>query len=307
MSDLYLGVAIMAVLAAVAFALTLLFTRKAPMWVVDGLAALVVVGIAVYARYLWDDTYVAKLLPYSNLIIVSNWFPIAAAILAGLVWRRIGNTPAKFLGLGRGEYGSTPRKLLAATVLFGAGMLSSAWPIFGTPPECGNDWQGDICLQTTEATCSPAAGATLLQSYGVYASEQEMADLCLTRRGTTWKGLYRALSIKGETVGLRVEVANRTADELTANFTDPCILQCELLLNGDRDELTYQMEGWVPGQPHSVVLLDVIHSKELGDHYLVADPTAFAEVWSRDNLVKLWHGQTLGLVPMDGPATDRND
>lgn len=297
MTDLYLGLAIMTLLSGVLFGLTLLVTRRAPMWVVDGLAGLVVVGIAVYARWLWEETFVARLLPFSNLIVVSNWFPLAAAVLAGLVWRRIGNTPAKFLGLGKGEFGSLPRKLFAAIVLFGAAFFSMIWPLLGEAPECGTDWQGDICLQTTPATCSAAAGATLLQNYGIYASEQEMAELCLTRQGTSWKGLYRGLSLKGAPVGRQVEVANLTIDDLAHDFTGPCILQCELQLDDTGDDFEYQMEGWVPGQPHSVVLLDVIENKQQGKQFLIADPTAFAEVWSRDHLQKLWHGQILRMKP----------
>lgn len=296
MFDLYLGLLIMTALAGMMMALAMVLTRNAPMRVIDGLAALVVIGIAVYARWFWDETFVADILPFSNLIIVSNWFPLAAGLLAGLVWRRIGNRPAKFLGLGKVRFGSTPRKVLAAVVLFGAGLLSMAWPLLGSPPDCGNDWQGDICLQTTEATCSPAAGATLLQNYGIYASEQEMAELCLTRRGTSWKGLYRALAIKGKTVNKNVDVADLTVDQLANDFSEPCILQCELKIEDSGANMGYQMDGWVPGQPHSVVLLDVIEHDTLGQQFIVADPTAFAEVWNRENLRKLWHGQILRLV-----------
>src|SRR5260221_7046371 len=36
---------------------------------------------------------------------------------------------------------------------------------------------------------------TLFRS-GISATEQEMADLCITRRGTYWQGLYRGLKLK---------------------------------------------------------------------------------------------------------------
>lgn len=306
MTDLYLGLVIMILLGGVMFALTLRVTRKAPMWLVDGLAGLVVVGIAVYARWIWEDLFVARLLPFSNLIVVSNWFPLAAGMLAGLAWRRIGNKPAKFLGLGKGEYGSTPRKALVATVLFAAGAFSLIWPILGSPPICDNDWQGDICMQTTPATCSPAAAATLLQNYGVYASEQEMAELCLTRGGTSWKGLYRGLALKGGPVGRRVDVAQISIDTLIEGFVEPCILQCELKMDAAGDDLAYQMEGWVPGQPHSLVLLDVQRHSRMGDLFWIADPSNRLEVWSREDLARLWQGQTLRLVPEANFAADRD-
>jgi len=305
MLDLYIGILIMTALSGVMFALTMLVTRRAPMWVVDGLAALDVIAIAVYARWIWEDTFIGRLLPYSNLIIISNWFPLAAGMLAGLVWRRIGDNPAKFLGLGSLEFGSRPRKLLAAAVLFAAGLFSMVWPMLGTPPECGNDWEGDICMQTTPSTCSPAAAATLLQFYGVYANEQEMADLCLTRRGTSWKGLFRGLTLKGAGAGRRADVAEVSAEELVAGFSEPCILQCELEIGSDPDDFAYQMDGWVPGQPHSLVLLDVQHHPEVGELFWIADPSNRLEVWSRRNLVKLWHGQILRLVPREGPVSNR--
>jgi hypothetical protein len=300
MSDLILGLAIMTALSVAVMGLAMIATRRAPLWIVDGVAALVVVGIAVYARWFWDSLFVARILPFSNLIVVSNWFPLAAGLLSGLVWRRIGNRPAKFLGLGRGEFSSRPRKFFAASVLFVVGFLSMAWPLVGTPPECGSEWQGDICLQTTEATCSPAAGATLLQNYGIYASEQEMAELCLTRRGTSWKGLYRALMLKGAEVGRRADAVRMNLEDLSEGFSEPCILQCELRSESEAESFNYQMEGWVPGQPHSVVLLDVVEHPTLGKQFLIADPTAFAELWSRENLEQLWHGEVLRLVPDGG-------
>jgi hypothetical protein len=307
MTDLYLGLTIMILLGGIMFGVTMAVTRKAPVWLVDGLAGLVVIGIAVYARWLWDETFVGRLLPFSNLIIVSNWFPLAAGMLAGLAWRRIGDKPAKFLGLGKGEYGSTPRKVLVATVLFAAGAFSLVWPMLGSPPHCDNEWQGDICLQTTPSTCSPAAAATLLQNYGVYASEQEMAELCLTRVGTTWKGLYRGLALQAAPIGRRVEVAELTIDDLVEGFAEPCILQCELQLDANGDDLAYQMEGWVPGQPHSLVLLDVQHHSQLGTRFWVADPSSYIEVWSRQDVERLWQGQTLRLVAAQRPSTSRED
>jgi hypothetical protein len=310
MNDLYLGLGTMTVLMGIMFVFARLLTRTAPMWVVDALAALEVVLIAVYARWIWDETFVAQWLPYSNLIVVSNWFPMAAGFLAGLVWRRIGDRPAKFLGLGKGEYGSTPRKFLAASVLFVAGILSAAWPLFGRTPVCGHHWEGDICFQTTDATCSAAAGATLLQQYGVYVSEQVMAELCLTRdgtrwrgiqltrRGTNWKGLYRALSIKGREAGREVQASQLSIDELLDNFTEPVILQCELLVEEFSSDSRYDLSGWVRGQSHSVVLLDVFERQ--GETMLmVSDPSlkdVYVEFWTRKDLATLWHGQVLRLV-----------
>ena len=83
--------------------------------------------------------------------------------------------------------------------------------------------------------------------------------------------------------------------------------QCELEIGSSADDFSYQMEGWVPGQPHSLVLLDIQRHSRLGELFWIADPSNRLEVWSRENLVKLWHGQILRLVPREGPSIRRED
>lgn len=294
MTDLYLGIVIQVILMGASFMLAWWMTRSAPTWVCDLLAAVTVIAIAVYARWFWEHSFMATLLPFSNLIIVSNWFPLAAGFLAGLVWQRIRDTPEHIPLLPRlGKFRGWPRRIFATTVLAAAGLSTLVAPLVGQPPVCGNEWAGDLCFQTSEATCSAAAAATLLQFYGVYASEGEMAELCLTRRGTNWKGLYRGLSLKAATISHRVEVFDLTVDELLRQFTDPCILQCELKLDDDPTSAKYELEGWIPGQPHSVVLIEM-HD----DRFVVFDPSVGMEYdWDREALETLWHGQGLQLVP----------
>ncbi len=292
MSDLYLGIAVLVALMVASFLLASWLTRKASMVVCDLLAAITVIGIAVYARWIWEKTFMASLFPYSNLIILSNWFPIAAGFLAGLVWQRIRDTPERIPGVG--TFHGLPRRIFAAVTLAAAGCSTLVAPLLGQPPRCGNDWDGDLCYQTSGATCSAAAGATLLQFYGVYASEGEMARLCLTRYGTNWKGLYRGLTLTLEPKHRKPEVVELTIDELKQQFVDPCILQCELKIGGKQSAVPYELNGWVPGQPHSVVLMDI-----RGDLFQVFDPSVGMEVWPRDAMETLWHGQIMRVVPND--------
>ncbi len=289
MSDLYLGIAILVALMAAAFLLALLITRNASTVVCDVLAAITVIAIAVYARWIWEDTLMARLFPYSNLIVLSNWFPVAAGFLAGLVWQRIRDTPERIPGIG--TFHGLPRRIFATVLLAVAGGSTLVAPLLGQPPDCHNDWDGDLCYQTTGATCSAAAGATLLQFYGVYASEGEMAELCLTRHGTNWKGLYRGLTLNVAPQGKKVEAFELTVDELKQQFSDPCILQCELRIGEGRSSVPYELDGWVPGQPHSLVLLD-IHE----DEFQIFDPSVGIEVWTRDAMETLWHGQGMRVV-----------
>ena len=99
----------------------------------------------------------------------------------------------------------------AASPALGCGrLLAATWPLLGRTPACSERWDElGTCLQTTDYTCSPACAATLLKKYGIAATEQEMAELCLTRRGTSWQGLYRGLKLK--TAGTDWDVAGLPA------------------------------------------------------------------------------------------------
>lgn len=296
MSDLYLGIAIQLVLMGASFLLAWGLMRNASTRTCDVFAAVTVIGIAVYARWFWEHTFMARLLPFSNLIVVSNWFPLAAGFLAGLVWQRIRDTPEHLPGMSAlGKFRGSPRRVASALLLAVAGASTLVAPLLGQPPLCENEWEGDLCFQTTGATCSAAAAATLLQYYGVYGSEGEMAELCLTRRGTNWKGLYRGLTLKAATVAHRVKVVEWGIGELIEQFSEPCILQCELKLDDDDTSGKYELDGWVRGQPHSLVLVEI-----RDEGFVVFDPSVGMELWDRDAIETLWHGQAMQIVSETG-------
>jgi hypothetical protein len=74
------------------------------------------------------------------------------------------------------------RRSYTAALLAGVAGLAAVIPLLGNVPKCGEHWDRlGTCLQTTRYTCSPAAAATLLRKYDIDATEQEMAELCLTR------------------------------------------------------------------------------------------------------------------------------
>ncbi|HCD03103.1 MAG TPA: hypothetical protein DER64_21530, partial [Planctomycetaceae bacterium] len=175
MQDLYLGLALMAVLSAVAFAagIALAGDRRR---IGNGLAVGTVLLTILYIRFGWDDIRLAKLLPVSNLVIVGNLLPLSSTFLAGVVWRRIDHW----------------RRVVGVTALWIAGGYAAVAPMLARTPVCQDNWTDiGICLQTTPATCTPACAATLLRIHGISATEGEMARLCLTGpHGTNWAGLY---------------------------------------------------------------------------------------------------------------------
>ena len=283
MLDLYIGLAILAVLSLLAFALSAGLARSHH-WVGNGLAIGTVLLTFVYIRFVWDNTLLATVLPYSNLVVLGNWFPLAAGFLAGVVWSRI---PPR-------------RRLYPVLALFVAAAYSAAYPLLGHPPQCRNTWYlNTICLQTTPATCTPACAATLLKDKGIETSEAEMARLCLTRdRGTNWTGLYRGLKLQTEGTDWTVTVIHGTARELLAKLDAPVIIAVGIPFDEPPDSYYRTRWIWNPGEEHSV-LLGPPDDKGLFP-IVDPDPKVAFEKWTRKDILKLWRGQGMLLVPRDG-------
>ena len=284
MLDLVVGYAVIAALVIGLFLVTARAARSHHPHILDLAAVLTVVGLFSYIRWLWYDPRLAEWLPFANLIVVGNWLPLFSAGLAGLVWGRMANAPV--------------RRLIVAGALGMAGTLAAVYPLLGVTPECGNRWDKlGTCLQTTKHTCSAACAAMLLKKHGIDASEQEMANLCLTRRGTSWQGLFRGLKLKTAGTNWDVEVCQGPVDVVARNYGGPMILSVGLAAGApDNAEFTREF-GWVPGVNHSVVLEGV----RSGGIVVVADPSQemTREHWDREMLTTLWRGTALRLVPRE--------
>jgi hypothetical protein len=281
MADLYLGFAVIGALTVFLFFCSLWISHKVPRLTSDMFGMLIVVGMFFYIQHLWYSVCLTTLLPYSNLIVVGNWFPLAAGLLGGFAWRRV---PGRFV-----------RKSLSVASLAAVAGYAAISPTLGELPACGNVWDDEICVQTTSNTCTPACAATLLRLYGIDADEADMAELCLTREGTTWMGLYRGL--KRMTGGTRwdVEVLECGPDQLLAISDSPMILSVGL--NGNVVGLgdpRVEEWGWRPGAGHSVVML----GKDDANGWRIADPAPGygAESWSAENLRTLFRGTAIRLV-----------
>jgi hypothetical protein len=287
MLDIYLGLAITGGLSVVAFGFASVLSRQASIRLCNLLAITLVLCLVLFIRDLWSSQAMAQWLPFSNLIVVGNWMAPTVAMLGGLAWRRV---PGRFFR----------KSLLIGTMLGIAGY--SLWhPLSGQVPRCTNVWRNGVCIQSTSASCSPASAATLLRWYRIPTTEQEMAELCLTRyEGTYWQGLYRGLKLKTAGTPWDVQVfATRDLEELREKTTaGPAILTVGLVKNAECDPI-YQTEwGWVPGVSHSVVLF------HFGDdeHVRIGDPSVEdgQETWTRKDLEVLWQGYGLRLVPRSG-------
>ena len=278
MGDIYLGLLLLAVFSTATFGAGRAIGRRVSPRAANGLSLLTVIMLAAYIGWVWDKTLLAGLLPFSNLIVLGNWLPLEAGFLGGLASTQFA-MPAW-------------RRGLTVVGLQLAGVVAVLFPLMGVAPHCGNVWSEGICLQTTKQTCSAATAATLLKLHGIDATEQEMADLCLTRKGTNWMGLYRGLKRKTADTAWEVEVFTGSAGELRS-LNCPAILSVGLAQEAQANRF-YQTElGWRPGMRHSVVLLGFVTDLvEIGE----PTPDAGHERWTEDELRQLYLGQGMRLV-----------
>jgi hypothetical protein len=181
-----------------------------------------------------------------------------------------------------------------ATVLTGFALFGILYPMLGQAPRCGERWSAvGGYQQTTPYTCSAASAATLLHMHGISATEQEMAELCLTRRGTSWLGLYRGLKLKTQGTQWDVELVRCSAAEVRYHTDRPMVMEVGLEADAPIDAAFRSEFGWEPGLRHSVVLLP-----SSGDRLEILDPTPQIgrEQWDDESIRLLWRGHGLRLV-----------
>jgi hypothetical protein len=278
MTDLYAGIAILALVSQFVLMATVWSTRNITRREATAVGVVVALLMVCYLRFIWKSSVLAEYLPYSAIVVLSNWFPLAAAFLAGITWTH--------------GYGSKLRRVLFGGILFATSCWSVVSPLIGEPPICENIWdEHSVCRQTSRYTCTPAAAAMLLTWHGIQAEESEMAELCLTRKGTTWQGLFRGLTIKTRGEPYRVRVVECSWDELENKLTGPAILSVGIDPSKPYPEIYTKHWGWMPGVRHSVMLRDIIPDGRLS----IADPAVGAEYWSEFDLKTLFRGRFLTL------------
>ena len=278
MADLYTALALMLAASAGAHALGLRLGRTLGPRAAGGLALLTCGFIVCFALLFRDRLLLTRLVPSSAVVIYGNLLPPAAALLAGLAWRPIPGRAARRAAL------LLPLLLLCLYQSYGF--------LPGSPPPLEDRWEDGVCRQTSPASCSAAAAATLLRAHGIDATEAEMADLCLTRpAGTPMQGLYRGLKLK--TAGTDWAVQAFRGDIATLrNEPGPILLSVRLDRGAAVDPRYEQHWGWTPGVGHTVVLFGFRPDGRID----VGDPAAGRECWRVRDLEVLWHGEGIRLV-----------
>lgn len=280
MSDLLLGIAVVVVACFAAYFATTRIAREWRPRERNVLGVVVLALIVLYIVHVWDNPSLAAWLPFANLIVIGNWLPVAASVLAALAWcdRRY----------------SMRRRCVPVLSLTGVAGYSLLAPLLGDAPACYDRWdKHGFCVQTAPSTCGAACAATLLRMHGIDTTEAEMANLCLTREGTTWKGLYRGLKLMTEGTPWDVEVIHggpMNIDQLPG----PALI-CVGLETGNQESRLYEQEfGLMPGRTHSVILLSIVRN----DCVWVADPAPDVgkEVWTMEMLRDVWQQPSMRLV-----------
>lgn len=278
MADLYTAMAILALISQCVLMTTVKLTRDITKREATAVGFVVSLLVLCYIIFIWKSSILADYLQVSSLVVLINWFPMAAAFLAGITWTH--------------GYGSKARRIVFGGVLFATSCWSVFAPVRGEPPECENLWDLDgVCRQSSLYTCTPAAAAMLLRLNNVPADESEMADLCLTRRGTTWLGLFRGLILKTQGLPVRVRVVECTWDELTDKINGPAILSVGIDPSQTYNPAYVEDWGWHPGVRHSVLLRDI----DQNGNVLVADPAVGLEWWAPRDLETLFRGRFVSI------------
>ncbi len=238
-------------------------------------AFLVSFGLLVHGKLM-----VARWLPLSNAIILGNALPLAAAVLCGVL-------------VGRPTIPRWRSAPLAAFLL--AGTWWSVLINFLPSPVASEDrWTAEgVCLQTSEASCSAAAAATLLRHHGIVTAEAEMMRLCLTRSsGTPSLGMYRGLKLKTQGTEWRVQIVRGTARQLLDQLNSPVLLRMRLPREPSWVGRLLGWTGLLPDPGHAVVLFEATDDGRLW----VADPSTGKHRWRAEDFLPRWRGEGVRLV-----------
>jgi predicted double-glycine peptidase len=278
MADLYRAMALVLAAAAGAFFVGRRVSRATSPRVAGALAFLTCAFIVCFALFVRDHLLLTRLVPSSAVIIYGNPLPPAVALLCGIGWHRMpGRAWRKGVLL-------LPLALLCLYQSYGL--------LLGRPPPLDERWKNGVCRQTSSASCSAAAAATLLRAYGIDATEAGMAQLCLTRQGgTPMLGLYRGLKLKTAGTGKHVQAFRGDLATLRAE-AGPVILSVRLDRRPGVDPRYEQLWGWAPGVSHTVVFFGFRADGKAE----IGDPAVGREHWRVQDLEELWHGEGLRLA-----------
>jgi hypothetical protein len=290
--DLALGAVLLTIAAVLCFLAGAAVVRRASGPAVSIVFLIVVAALVGLLLFMQDRLIWARLFPFTGVIVLASFALPPIALLAGVLW----------VYLAKGKDGS--RRGLVVGLLLVLGLVYTVKPFWGAPPPMHPETEEDgVVMQTSFSSCSAASAATLLRVHDIPATEEEMAQLCLTRRdGTSMLGVYRGLRKKTEGTPWRVDVLSGAdvAALKQAAQDGPVLLSVGLdrFPAPDTDKRYAEQWGWTPGLRHAVVLFGFLPPRRgtTEDRLDIGDPSTGREKWSEGALGVLWRGEGIRLV-----------
>lgn len=250
------------------------------------LSLLVALGFAwaLAGRLAW-----AIVVPSASVVFWANLMPILLSLAAGFAGtiHRLSrwNRPATALGLA----------LLAS----GYALLPLARPWLA-PAEMADlsIWDDGVCLQSHDATCAPAAAATLLRQAGILSSEQSLARGCMTSRfGTEPLGLFRGLAIAAQHRRWAPRVSSRDPGSWHQKRQLPSVALVQFEPSeSERPSIGLDFSSSYfsgpQGERHAIVVLG---QTTRGD-WLIADPAFGKTAWSDELFRRRFTGDAIFMA-----------
>lgn len=273
-SDLIQASILMVAFSLLAMATGALATRRRSHFHVTVVHLVSVTSLSLYMLLIWDRPVLSEFLPASSLIILGNWLPLWACFFVGSYLATSSRIRV--------------RQCVLSTLAFAFSVVSVVAPMLGESPDCQPDGGAPLFqYQTSPYTCSAASATTLLRLHGLAADEQEMAELALTRQGTHWMGVYRALKLKTRNSGWDVVVEPIDLDHMPALPDTPALLA----LNFDPSCFAQDIDHGFNGMTgHSVVSLGT-SGKDFTDVFDPSPDYGF-EKWG----APIWKSATFGVA-----------
>jgi hypothetical protein len=280
MWDITVGVLIVAALSLGLFRWGLAIARRCSTRTCNCIASALVALVVADAVLIHGKLTLARILPFSNVIVVGNWIPLGAAMLAGIAVARA-TIPLR-------------RRVVLGLLLAGLASYTLTCDILRATPGVDDPrfWRG-FCMQTNPGSCSACCAAALLRHHGISTSEREMIDLCLTdANGTPPLGLYRGLKIKTRNTPWRVQVVHGRFEELVKTEPWPVLMLIS------HETMTPKGAPNPPGfrlsrrADHAILVFGLTDEGEA----VIGDPALGKKRWTLDRLKASWHGEGLRLV-----------
>lgn len=231
----------------------------------------------------------AVLVPHSSSLLIANASVILIVGAAGVL------VGTQCLSIRRVKFAAS--SLCVTAIWFGCfSVIRPIWqPLHLTEKAV---WRDGVCLQSHEATCAPAAAATLLRLHGVHTSERVMARACLTsNQGTLSLGTYRGLYVaarknRAKPQALVCQPESFPAEAIACNLPMLVHVDFESRLGPSRVRHPGRFSTISSDGGHAVVILGRLACGS----WLVADPATGKKQWSDEYFRSIWIGEGIYLA-----------